>query len=254
MTVQTIKKLNQLNRDFYQLVHAQFDHSRQHPWPGWTQLLPWLDHLSGSKQLAVLDLGCGNGRFGEFLAKNLPQTKLDYTGADNNQSLLDTAAAKLKKLKLQFQLRNFDLVESLLQNDLSSQLSGHTFDLIVLSGILHHVPSFALRRQLISQLSQLLNANGLMVIACWQFAKFDRFKAKVIDCDKIGLTQADLEKNDYILDWQTELTAYRYCHFTNEEEMRQLATDCGLNVKQQFTADGKTNNMNRYYILNKHGN
>jgi hypothetical protein len=31
----TVKRLNQINRVFYQITAASFDESRGEPWPGW---------------------------------------------------------------------------------------------------------------------------------------------------------------------------------------------------------------------------
>ena len=88
MTIGTIKKLNQLNRDFYQQVAIDFDQTRQHLWPGWNKLISHLQQLQTKhKPLKVLDLGCGNGRFGQFLANSFPGIKINYLGVDNNPQL-----------------------------------------------------------------------------------------------------------------------------------------------------------------------
>jgi 2-polyprenyl-3-methyl-5-hydroxy-6-metoxy-1,4-benzoquinol methylase len=61
-----VTQLNQLNTHFYQIVASDFDESRQYFWSGWDSCLPELHKLvseTGGK-LQVLDLGCGNGRFG----------------------------------------------------------------------------------------------------------------------------------------------------------------------------------------------
>mgnify|MGYP000004235310 CR=1 FL=1 len=80
----TIAQLNALNRDFYRVAGEDFDRTRGKPWPGWARLLPYLrlDTVPDSHEgfqsntptgatLSVLDVGCGNGRFGAFLIEAL---------------------------------------------------------------------------------------------------------------------------------------------------------------------------------------
>lgn len=85
--------LLKLNRDFYLKTQSYFNISSQSPWPGWQKLLPYLQGDS----LKVLDLGCGNGRFGIWLSKH---RRVDYTGLDDNQYLLDHAAVALPSARL----------------------------------------------------------------------------------------------------------------------------------------------------------
>jgi len=53
------------------------------------------------------------------------------------------------------------------------------------------------------------------------------------------------------LDWQRGLTAYRYCHYTNEGEAKKLIEQTSLVLKKEYTADGKSGNLNNYQILSK---
>ncbi|MDZ4229466.1 MAG: class I SAM-dependent methyltransferase, partial [Patescibacteria group bacterium] len=85
--------LLKLNRRFYLKTQQYFNRSRQSPWPGWQKLLPYLQ----GQTLKVLDLGCGNGRFGIWLASHY---SIDYVGLDENQYLLDRAAATLPRARL----------------------------------------------------------------------------------------------------------------------------------------------------------
>src|SRR5579859_6490384 len=90
MTSQTIRRLNRLNQQFYGQVAADFSQTREQPWSGWQQLIPLLQQ---KKPHSILDLGCGNGRFGEFLQKHLSDFR--YHGIDNNENLLQIAKSHL---------------------------------------------------------------------------------------------------------------------------------------------------------------
>src|SRR5690349_758474 len=85
----TIRRLNQINREFYRITADSFDQSRQHAWAGWEQLLEYL-----KPPLSVLDVGCGNGRFGLFLAEALSGDIL-YLGVDSSPILLERAKQAL---------------------------------------------------------------------------------------------------------------------------------------------------------------
>ena len=64
----TVERLIALNREFYRSRAAEFDVSRRNPWPGWARVL---DAIDRTRNVAILDVGCGNGRFGLF-AEELP--------------------------------------------------------------------------------------------------------------------------------------------------------------------------------------
>ena len=98
MDKKTADRLKALNHKFYQKTQVYFNRSRQHFWVGWEKLLPY---LQGST-LKVLDLGCGNGRFGKWLMER--GKTIDYTGIDENQFLLKQAKTDLPQVKPALQL------------------------------------------------------------------------------------------------------------------------------------------------------
>ena len=67
----------------------------------------------------------------------------------------------------------------------------------------------------------------------------------------VGLEKKDLEKNDYILDWRRGIFAYRYCHLTDEKEVEKILTKADLEIIAEIAADGKSQNLNHYYICKK---
>src|SRR5690242_4100695 len=94
MDAKTIARLNQINREFYRITAEDFDQTRGESWPGWERLLPYLQ-----TPLSVLDVGCGNGRFGVFLRENFVGASLiNYHGIDSNPALLEQARAALDSL------------------------------------------------------------------------------------------------------------------------------------------------------------
>jgi hypothetical protein len=51
------------------------------------------------------------------------------------------------------------------------------------------------------------------------------------------------------LDWQRGEQAYRYCHLTTQAEMAGLIAKTNLVMSDFWIADGKTDNLNHYYLF-----
>lgn len=251
MNLTTIRQLNKLNRDFYNQVTEYFSESRSFYWQGWNKLVPYIQDLSQSRQeVIVLDLGCGNGRFGQFMQEQVEATKLHYIGVDNNPALLKEAQQKLASAP-RTTFKKVDLVESVLNHTFDQEFSGIKAHCVVLLGVLHHIPSFQLRSELLQAATQLLIKGGYLVFTTWNFVNSPRLQKKQVDSERVGLYQDQLEPNDMILDWKRGVTAYRYCHYTDDAERQLLATSTELEQVTTFTADGKTGKLNTYTVLQK---
>src|SRR5690606_31558787 len=95
-------------------------------------------------------------------------------------------------------------------------------DVVTAFGLIHHLPSFELRQQLVEALLNLIRPGGVLILAAWQFMTVERLKEKVINPQTLSLNPADLEPRDYILDWERGAHSYRYCHWVTPEELQQL--------------------------------
>ena len=239
-------KLNAINRKFYVEVGDAFDKSRQAAWPGWLELLK---RLGSRAPLSVLDVGCGNGRFGLFLAERLGG-QIDYLGVDADRSLLEKAESRLRG-KLDFELAEADLSA----DDAVSRLSGRRFDLVVLFGLLHHIAGRGRRLRLVSALSGRVVPTGHLVATLWQFARLPWLKRKIVSwSDYARLTGSDidereLEPNDFILGWGGRPVAHRYCHHVDDAEADALVEASGLAPAESFRADGRNGDTNLYIVL-----
>ncbi len=253
MDTTLIRRLNELNRQFYQQVAPSFSSSRSYYWQGWNKLVPYLEELAQQQDetLHVLDIGCGNGRFTAFIVDQLPELDFAYLGLDNSRRLLQIAQSHELMNYLEAQFIEVDLVESLLEGNFVPKIEVFKPNFITALGVLHHIPSHQLRQQFLIQLAEVLDPGGFLVFTTWNFLESKRFKRKIKDPDLFDLNSDELEEHDVILDWQRGKTAYRYCHYTDGEELNKLIEATELTQVSQFQADGKTGKLNTYTVLKK---
>ena len=128
MKTETITKLNALNADFYESIAVEFSNSRSYPWKGWNKVL---DHIPIKKNLKVLDIGCGNGRFALFM-QELYSGTFSYYGIDSDKKLLSIAnsAVKTNETCIFTDFHNLDIINKSLDTWPKS-LTEEKYDLIV---------------------------------------------------------------------------------------------------------------------------
>lgn len=229
MDESTIRRLNAINQRFYETVATDFDATRQKPWLGWRQLVPYL-----RAGMRVLDVGCGNGRFGMFVAENL-QGAFSYMGLDSSAALLERAKLALAHVDARLHVR--DVVTEPLGDDLGC------FDLVALFGVLHHVPGAAQRLDLMRRLAQCVEPGGWLIFSEWRFYEDARLRERILPWD----AEMQVEQGDYLLDWRRGTTALRYCHDVDDKEHERLVAATGLAVVAEFRADS----ANLYSVLHK---
>lgn len=230
----TARRLNDINRRFYAAIADDFHATRGAAWRGWERLLP---HLSAP--LAVLDVGCGNGRFGAFLAEH-ELTPLTYHGIDNSGALLDHARAALAiHSDMSVQLEVLDVMDD--------SLPDGQYDLVTLFGVMHHIPGAVRRLDLMRRLAACVKPGGLLALACWRFYEYPRFRERIVPWD----ADIAVEINDYLLDWRRGAHVLRYCHYVDDAEHAALVAAAGLHEIEAWRADGETGTVNRYSLLRR---
>lgn len=236
-------RLNAINRDFYRLTAAPFDQTRAQPWPGWLRLLDLLA-AQGVQARSVLDVGCGNGRFGLLLAQRSPAEGWHYHGLDNSPALLAFARQRLAALPgVTLTLEARDLVE----NPLTAEADAPGYDLVALFGVLHHIPGAAARRALLRALAARVRPGGALAFAAWRFYEEARWRARVTPWpDDLA---AHVEPGDLLLDWRREVRALRYCHHVDDSEHDALVAASGLREVARYRADGEGGQSNCYSLL-----
>ena len=168
-------------------------------------------------------------------------------------------------------LRALDIVESLLDGTFADRLPRNSHDLAVAFGLMHHLPTFALRARVLEGILGSLRPGGFAVVSFWQFLNDPRLAAKAATVTAEGRAAHCLptfQENDFLLGWQHAEGTYRFCHHTPEDEIDALlaairepsapstsgctsAAPLPFCEIARFSADGKLGNLNRYLILQR---
>ncbi|MEZ5225001.1 MAG: class I SAM-dependent methyltransferase [Ilumatobacteraceae bacterium] len=106
------------------------------------------DHFVVDDGGRVLDLGCGFGDYAPFYAE-----RCDYLGIDHNESYIETARRMNAGSPARFLVA--DVADPVVAEN-------GPFDLVMMSGVLHHLPSDAVR-ELAALIRPLISANGRFV-------------------------------------------------------------------------------------------
>ena len=266
MNTATQTALRRINRDFYSRHAADFDRTR-HPggWPGWRRVVETAARATDGP-LRVLDLGSGNGRFALFLEGN-PDLRghrpFTYLGIDLSAELIAharTATAGLDHIGFQV-----DDIEK-------CPLDAATCDLVVLFGVLHHLPGFDTRRRTLERAAAAVAPGGLLALTCWQFADDARFENRRLDwASEAGVEPAELEPGDHLLRWgpaegrrqsrrrsssrlrrqrvgRPAHPVRRYCHHTDEAELNRLVAGMSQVETDRYRSDGPGGRQNLYSL------
>jgi len=230
------KKINEIIcslGDFYKNHAEEFSKTRQNPWPGWEKCLDKVKDNFNQKDLSVLDIGCGNGRFFKFLADFSPY-ELNYLGLDNSDYLLVEAVLKYPMAKFTY-LNVF--------SNLGEIKSKH--DAVCVFGLTHHLPDNDFRLAWLKSLVPFINNDGLLLLTFWDLSS---------DRRSIKLERAkDLDDNDFYYTWK-DTSDKRYVHLFDDNELSKIKsclTQGGLALVDEFYSDGKSGKLNKYLIFKR---
>lgn len=231
---------------------------------------------------SVLDIGCGNGRFACCLHE--AGFRFRYTGVDANAALLESARRQLPEAcapSARLIRHDFlggpasprhggDLTGSPAEplagdhaDDHESAPPGSSlpdgpFELVVLMGILHHVPGADARLALLQSAAARLAPGGRLALAIWQFDGDPREERKRVPFAAIGpvlghsIDEAELEPGDALLRFGADPAAPpRYCHAVSAAEFEAWPRALGLEAVAVYRADGPRGESNRYAILRR---
>jgi 2-polyprenyl-3-methyl-5-hydroxy-6-metoxy-1,4-benzoquinol methylase len=230
--------IQQLNLDFYETIAQDFDSTRNHAWPGFAKTLQWID-----TQSSVLDIGCGNARFLNFLLEHEFVGK--YTGVDSNTQLIAHAP--------HFQAASYH--NSSWQDWISQDTNTDTT--ITCFGLLHHISS---AQEVLQLLDYCYHHSSTLILSRWNCIMNDTLMQRRLDIESqegqkflqhYSLQLEEWEPMEFFLDWNKGNHAYRYVRYWTDQELQELLAKRGLTIVTTWINDGKSGAENTYFVIKK---
>lgn len=201
--------INKITTD-YNPFSEDFSRTRVYPWPE-TEFL----FKDAKPDDTVLDLGCGNGRYYQFLK----HTK--YIGIDSSEELIGIAKKKYPEAKFE------------VQNALDLKFENDFFDKIYSIAVFHHIPSFKLRLKFLEEAKRVLKPNGKIILTVWKFQGLKYFFIK-----------------DFFKPWAKKYS--RYYHSFSKRELAKLFIKSGFKIDEiNVIKNARKNRQNIYIIAQK---
>jgi ubiquinone/menaquinone biosynthesis C-methylase UbiE len=191
------------------------DFERMAPHFSKTRRLPWRE-LTFIKDFVspgnfVLDLGCGNGRLFQLFS----DLNIFYVGLDISTKLIKEAQKAYTQQGAQF----------IISDALKLPFSSGSFDIVFSIALLHHIPSWEYRCQLVKEVYRVLKESGLFFVSVWNLwqRRYLKFMLKSFLAKFFSLS--DLDFKDLFIPWKSadgRIIAERYCHAFTRSELKRL--------------------------------
>ncbi len=147
MKEKTAQQLLQKVVDDYSQIADEFAQTRKNEWKEFEMFLPYI-----KDNMKVLDLGCGSGRFLDFLNKH---RKVQYLGVDKCRNLIENAKDHHEKAKF----IEADMLDLPIENE--------SIDIVASIAALHHIPSKQLKKKALKEIRRVLKKKGILVLSVW---------------------------------------------------------------------------------------
>lgn len=203
------------NRDVYNRIAPYFSATREY---NWTDVVMFAEYTKPGDK--VLDLGCGNGRLYQMLAKK----QVQYFGLDQSEVLIKIAEQKFPEAK--FVVGEMSILP----------FANETFDVIYCVAALNHIPGRELQLKCLAEMYRVLKSGGKLLMANWNlFSKTAQAKATEhnwtikSDPKSVGI--------DVMVPWKKsdgEILGERYYHGFTISELKDLFIAVDFKVDDQY--------------------
>ena len=213
-------------KEDYNLIAEEFSKTRSAIWPETEALFN--KHLIPEEK--VLDLGCGNGRYFEYLKKK----KVNYFGVDNSDKLIEIA-------KSRYPGANFQIADAF-----NLPFLDNFFDKVISIAVLHHMPSKEYRLQFLKEIKRVLKPKGVLILTVWNFRELKEFFLyfKFVVLKLFG---SKLDFGDFLEPWAKK--AVRYFHYFSKKELINLAKKVNLEIREIGVIRNKRGNRRNTYLV-----
>lgn len=214
-------------KEDYNLIAEEFSRAREKIWEEIKFLFD--DYLIEGDR--VLDSGCGNGRFYEFFKNK----KVDYTGVDISEKLIEIAKKKYPNIKFQT------------ADALNLPFPNNYFDKVYSIAVLHQVPSKEFRLQFLKEAKRVLKQEGFLVLSVWKFhdKKEVSLLLRYTILKLIGKSKLDF--GDIFEPWGKKTE--RYYHWFSQKKLIDLVKEAEFKIREIGIVKNKRGNRQNIYLV-----
>lgn len=218
MSKKRAEKLIKKVTEDYNNISEEFHVTRKNDWKEFDHTLPYIkiNHV-------ILDIGCGNGRFFNFINRH---HKVKYLGVDKSVKLIEKAISTHPEKEAKF-----------IDGDLLNLPVADNFaDVAVLFASLHHIPTEELRIQAIKEVYRVLKNKGIAAFTVWNL--FQKKYKKYVWRSRIKylLSLGYCELHDTFIPWGNS-GVKRYYYAFKAKELRKLLTECGFEILNEYSGN-----------------
>jgi SAM-dependent methyltransferase len=204
------KKTIQTLKNAYRAIARDFSQTRQHSWPEFSffdQYIP--------EETRILDLGCGNGRFYEYLLKQKKQ--IDYTGVDFCPEFLEIARKKYPG-------------QEFIEQDMTDLRLEKKYDRIISIAAFHHIPGKKLRNKTLQRIFDHLEDDGVLLLSVWNLWQFKYLSNHLKSLARFFLSFFTTDPRDLFISFGKK-KVMRYYHAFIPFELRRLLRKNGFLIE-----------------------
>lgn len=215
MQEEVAKELLRKVQEDYKKIAGSFAASREELWPELHRLNGFVN--DGDR---VLDVGCGNGRLMDLFTGR----RVDYTGIDNVEALIQIARERCRRQDFKCQVIYGDILEIPFEEE--------GFNVLACVAVLHHVPGEQLREKALKELRRVTKRNGVVFLTVWNLWQ-PRYLSYVVKYNiKKLFGQSRQDFNDVFIPFRQE--ADRYVHAFTLNGLRKSLRQAGFTVMESY--------------------
>lgn len=223
MDKKTIEKILNETESGYDLMADKFSETRKFFWRG----MEFIGNYAKDGD-RILDFGCGNGR----LLKLFPDKKIDYTGVDISQKLVDLARNKYLE-----ESRSFLKIDP---SQPSLPFEDDFFNSVYSIAVFHHF-SKEHAEKMARELYRVIKPGGYVIVTVWNLWQKQYLKNILKNWrDKI-LGRSDLDWNDCHITFKNNQgeTFHRFHHAFMKRELGKIFEKAGFKTEKCNLINGK---------------
>jgi len=237
----------------YNHIAKDYHSKRRKPWRPLEFFLDFLNKKKYNFNGISLDLGCANGRNFKILG-TYPKKII---GIDISIEFLKIACGDLRNSD-RYSTLEADLIQVVLADIKYLPIRPNSIQNIYSIATIHHIKNKSNRKDLITQINNIVKKNGSLVFTVWRkwqkkyrsYFLLDSFKRKVsYKHDKRQKISGLEEPGDLFIPWRLsgEDKAYnRFYHFFSKHEIKKLLKIFDI---KEFKIMGGPNNSDNFFIF-----